>query len=141
MIRNAETRTNSDRPLRDIIQELKTEASGFVNTRIAMLKAEINEKIAHLKAAAPMLAAAILFALGAFFAFTYALIAVIAVFVNNQYAWAIGAGAVFLLYAIIGGLLGWLGIKEVKTEGLAPQRTIRVLKQDQDWLKNEARTA
>lgn len=141
MIRSNDVRTNNDRPLRDIVQELKTEASQFVNTRIAMLKAEISEKIAHLKAAAPMLAAAAVFAVGAFLAFTYALIALIAALIPNQYAWAIGAGAVFVLYAIVGGLLAWFGIKEIQTEGLAPQRTLRVLKQDQDWLKNEARTA
>jgi uncharacterized membrane protein YqjE len=87
-----------------------------------------------------MLAAA-LFAVGAFLTFTYALVALIAALVPNEYAWAIGAGAVFVLYAIIAGLLAWFGIKEIQTEGLAPQRTLRVLKQDQDWLKNEARTA
>lgn len=141
MIRNAEERGIGERPLRDILQEIKAEAGEFVNTRIAMLKAEISEKVAHLKAAAPMLAAAALFAVGAFLTFTYALIALIAALVPNQYAWAIGAGAVFVLYAIIGGLLAWFGIKEIQTEGLAPQRTLRVLKQDQDWLKKEARTA
>jgi hypothetical protein len=60
---------------------------------------------------------------------------------DSPWRWAIGAGAIFLLYAIVGGVLGWMGYREVTTEGLAPQRTLRVLKQDQIWIQNEARSA
>jgi hypothetical protein len=60
---------------------------------------------------------------------------------DNDFRWAIGAGAVFFLYAIIGGVVGWMGYREVSSEGLAPQRTLRVLKQDQIWIQNEARSA
>jgi uncharacterized membrane protein YqjE len=141
--RSSEVRNvnNNDRPLKDIVQELKTEARDFVNTRVAMLKAEISEKIAHMKAAAPMMVAALVFAWGAFLTLTFGLVALIAAFMENPYRWAIAAGIIFLVYGIIAALLGWFGYKEIQTEGLAPQRTMRVLKQDQDWLKNEARTA
>jgi hypothetical protein len=61
--------------------------------------------------------------------------------IQNDWRWAIGAGAVFVVYLIIGGIVGWLGYKEITTEGLAPQRTLRVLRQDQAWIQNEARSA
>jgi uncharacterized membrane protein YqjE len=106
-----------------------------------MLKAELSEKVARIKASVPMLAAAAVFGLGAFFALTVGLIAAIAAVIQNDWRWAIGAGAVFLLYLIIGGIVGWMGYKEITTEGLAPQRTLRVLRQDQAWIQNEARSA
>jgi membrane protein implicated in regulation of membrane protease activity len=82
------------------------------------------------------------FAIGAFFALTFGLIAAVAAFMpDNPWRWAIGAGAIFLLYAIVGGILGWMGYKEVTTEGLAPQRTLRVIKLDLFWIQNEARSA
>jgi uncharacterized membrane protein YqjE len=131
----------TDRSLREMVQEIKIQAGDFISTRVEMLKAEIREKVQHIKSAAPMMVAAFVFAWGAFLAFTFGLVALIAAFIKNPYGWAIAAGAVFLVYALAAALLGWLGYKEVQTEGLAPERTLRVLRQDQAWLKNEARSA
>jgi uncharacterized membrane protein YqjE len=131
----------NERPLREMLQDVKDQLRDFANIRIEMLKAELREKIQHLKTAAPMLIAAIVFAVGAFLTFTFGLVAIIATLVRNPYSWAIAAGAVFVIYALLAILLGWLGFKEIQHEGLAPQRTLRVLKQDQLWLKNEARSA
>ena len=127
--------------MREVIDEIKVELKDFVATRIEMLKAELNEKLARIKASIPLLVTAAVFALGAFFALTFGLIAGVASAIQNDWRWVIGAGAVFLLYLIIGGIVGWLGYKEITTEGLAPQRTLRVLKQDQAWIQNEARSA
>jgi uncharacterized membrane protein YqjE len=127
--------------MRDVVDEIKLETKDFVVTRIEMLKAELNEKVSRIKASIPMLVAAAIFGLGAFFALTFGLVAAVAAVIRNDWRWAIGAGAIFLLYVIIGGIVGWLGYKEITTEGLAPQRTLRVLKQDQAWIQNEARSA
>lgn len=129
----------NDRPLREVVTEIKEEVRDFAATRIEMLKVEMNEKLARLKASLPMLAAAAVFALGAFGALTYALIATAATLIGGDWAWAIGGAIVFGLYALLGGVLGWMGYKEISTEGLAPQRTLRVLRQDHQWLQNEAR--
>jgi uncharacterized membrane protein YqjE len=127
--------------MREVIDELKVELKDFVSTRIDMLKAELKEKLTRVKASIPMLVTAAVFAIGAFFALTFGIIAAIAAVIQNDWRWAIGAGAVFLVYLLIGGIVGWLGYKEITTEGLAPQRTLRVLKQDQAWIQNEARSA
>jgi len=128
--------------MREVIYEIKDELRDFAVTRIEMFKTELNEKFARVKAAIPLMITGAVFAIGAFFALTFGLIAAVAAFVpDNPWRWAIGAGAIFLLYAIVGGILGWMGYKEVTTEGLAPQRTLRVLKQDQIWIQNEARSA
>jgi uncharacterized membrane protein YqjE len=128
--------------MREVIYEIKDELRDFAVTRIEMFKTELNEKFARVKAAIPLMITGAVFAIGAFFALTFGLIAAVAAFMpDNPWRWAIGAGAIFLLYAIVGGILGWMGYKEVTTEGLAPQRTLRVLKQDQIWIQNEARSA
>lgn len=131
-----------ERSLREVLHEIKDEVRNFVNTRYQMLAAEIREKLARIKTAVPLMAGGAVLALGAFFALTFGLIAAItALMPDNPWRWAIGAGAIFLLYAVVGGILGWMGYREVTTEGLAPQRTLRVLKQDQVWIQNEARSA
>jgi len=134
------TNLNNDaRSIRDLIQEIRDEVRDFAMTRIEILKAEIKSKVDRVKTALPMLAVGGVFLIGAFFALTYTLIAAIAVLVGGQWAWVIGGAAVFGLYLIIGGLVAWMGYKEISTEGLAPERTMRTLKEDQQWLQNEAR--
>ena len=43
--------------------------------------------------------------------------------------------------AVAGGVVGWFGYTEMREVGVAPKRTLEVLKQDQVWIENEARTA
>lgn len=131
-----------EKSLREVVYEIKDELRDFAVTRLEMLKTELNEKFTRVKTAIPLMVAGAVFAIGAFFALTFGLVAVVAAAMpNSPWRWAIGAGAVFLVYAIVGGILGWMGYREVTTEGLAPQRTLRVLKQDQIWIQNEARSA
>jgi uncharacterized membrane protein YqjE len=131
-----------EKSLREVIYDIKDELRDFAVTRVEMLKSELREKFDRIKTAIPLIAVGAVFAVGAFFALTFGIIAVIAsAMPDNQWRWAIGAGVVFGLYAIIGGIVGWMGYREVTTEGLAPQRTLRVLTQDQMWIQNEARSA
>jgi len=130
-----------EKSVREMIQEVKDQLRDIATTRFEMLKAELREKIQHLKAAAPMIIVGVVLAAGAFFVFTFGLVALLAALITNPYSWAIGAAIVFVVYALAAILFVWLGVKEVQSEGLAPQRTLRVLKQDQAWIKNEARSA
>ena len=131
-----------EKSMREVIYEIKDELRDFAVTRLEMFKTELREKFTRIKTAIPLMVAGAVFAIGAFFALTFGLVAVIAATMpDSPWRWAIGAGAIFLLYAIVGGILGWMGYREVTTEGLAPQRTLRVLKQDQIWIQNEARSA
>lgn len=131
-----------EKSLREVIYEIRDELRDFATTRYQMFAAELGEKLGRIKTSVPMLIGAAVLGLGAFFALTFGLIAAIAgALPDNDFRWAIGAGAVALFYAVVGGVIGWMGYRELTTEGLAPQRTLRVLKQDQIWIKNEARSA
>ena len=118
------------------IKELKEDTANFLQTRYQMLLAELKQKLAAVKLALPLFAVAAVFALLSLFVLTGAL-----VFVVGQ---AIGIGWALLvigvLYLIIAGACAWIGINELSSAGVAPKRTLEVLKQDQVWLKTEARS-
>ncbi|MEO6119659.1 MAG: phage holin family protein [Terriglobales bacterium] len=127
--------------LQKVLYEIKDELRDFISTRMELLRAELVDKWEGWKAAVPLMAAGAVLLLAAFFAFTFGLIAVAATLIGGEYRWALGAGAVVLLYGVIGGVLAWMGSKQLKAEGVVPDRTLKVLKQDQLWIKNEARAS
>jgi uncharacterized membrane protein YqjE len=128
---------HNGRNIGDVLQELKDELREFAVTRYQMLVSEMKEKLGAWKAGLPLMGIAAVLAIAAFMVFSFGLVALIAASVDNQYKWAIGAGAIFLLYLIIGSLAGWMGYKEVQKAGMAPTRTMRVLKQDQAWIQSQ----
>ena len=133
---NQTTYAKNGRPLGAIISEIKAEITEFAQTRYQILLAEMKEKVTAWKSAMPLLAIALLLAVVAFLLLTGAMVVVIAAAIGI--AWALLV--VGLGYLIIGALAGWIGYRELSTNSLTPQRTLRVLKQDQVWLQSEARS-
>jgi uncharacterized membrane protein YqjE len=129
------------KPIGELLQSLKHELSEFISTRVQIAIAEMKEKTTAWKAAVPLLGAALLFAWMAFTCLTFAFVALIAESLTGDYAWAVAAGIVAVAYIVIGGIAGWLGYSELKDESIVPERTLRVLKADQNWIKNETRAA
>jgi uncharacterized membrane protein YqjE len=127
------------RSLADVANEIKVEVKDFLQTRFEMLRAEMNENLAALKAGIPMLVIGAVLGVMVLLLFTAALVAVIAPAIEHEYRWAIALGIVGLGYLVIGGAAAWMGYREITARGLAPRRTIKVLKDDQVWLQNEAR--
>ena len=124
-----------------VVNEVKYELKEFVQTRITMLKAELGEKMRTFKAALPMLATAIVFLATAFLLLTLCLVGLILVaFYGDPFRWFFSFLIVGVLYSIIGGMTAVFGLKELRAQGIMPQKTIKVLKEDQIWLQHEART-
>jgi hypothetical protein len=106
-----------------------------------MLQAEMKEKMATLKASAPMLVVGALVAITAFWVLTAALIALLYVaFAGSAYATFWACLVVGVVFAVIGSGALWFGYQNIRREGLLPERTIKVLKEDKIWFQNEART-
>lgn len=125
------------RSLAAIVNELKMEISDFLRTRYQMLLAEMKEKRTAWKAGISLLVVALLFAVVAFLLFTGAIVAVITLTLGV--AWAlliVGVG-----YVLLGAIAGWIGYREITANPLMPERTLRVLKEDQVWIQSEARSA
>lgn len=137
----AEPIYTNNKSLQGVLHEIKDELRDFISTRVELLRAELVDKWSAIKAAVPILAAGIALLAAALFAFTFGLVALFAVLVGGEYRWAIGAGIVFGIYAVIGAALAWMGSKQLSAEGVVPDRTLRVLKQDQQWIQTEAKAS
>jgi hypothetical protein len=132
---------HNHRTVAEVLNEFKGELKDFAATRGQMLRAEMTEKVGAWKAALPTMVIGAVLLLLALFVFTAGLVEVIALAFGGQ-PWAMAAACfiVFALYGLAGAFLLMYGWRTAKEFGLAPERTLKVLKQDQIWLQSEART-
>jgi uncharacterized membrane protein YqjE len=130
---------NHVRSLAAIIAELKDEIKDFVQTRVEMFKSELRETLDAWKTAVPLAAIAVLLLATAYLLLTIAVVMLIAVaFWDNPYRWFLAFLVVGALWSIGGGILGWLALREFRSKGVFPRKTIEVLKADKIWIQSEA---
>jgi len=128
-----------DRSLRNLLVEIKEEAKSFVDTRLRIIKAEIQEGLGALRFAVPMGALALGFFATAGLLFTAAAVTLVAsAFAGNPYAWFFGFIIIGCLWAIFGGTAAFFAVTQFRNR--FPKRTIGVLKADKVWLQTEARS-
>jgi uncharacterized membrane protein YqjE len=132
---------HTEKSLATVLAETKEELKGFVSTRLEMLRAELREKVRTWKQGIPFLLVAAVLIITGWIALTFTLIALLHVaFIDSPYSWFFAGLIVTLFYLVVGGLVGWFAYRELTATGLKPTRTLEVLKQDQLWMQNEART-
>jgi uncharacterized membrane protein YqjE len=133
------TGTPNGRSLGEVIAEIKDELKDFMQTRVQMLVNEMREKIQNSKKAAILVVAGLVLLATAYLLLNLALVGLIAVaFWGSPYAWFLSFLIVGVVWLIIGGMLALMAAKQFK--GLAPEKTINVLKEDKVWLQQEARS-
>ena len=130
-------RFENERSLQGMLQEIKNEIKEFVQTRFEIFKQEMQEKLSTYKSALPMALAGVLFLATAWFLITGAIVAAVAMALGYPLAFLI----VGVAYVIVGVTAGWLAYKEVTSASMKPERTLQVLKQDQVWMAQEAKSA
>jgi uncharacterized membrane protein YqjE len=137
------SRPNYPPPEKSITQalsEFKDELKEFASTRIEMLRSEMKEKADVARAALPAIAVGAVLALLALFFLCVGIVALVAMGLGGGAgAWAAAFGIVGGLFLLIGGLAIGFGVSKLKARSLKPERTLRILKQDQIWFKNETR--
>ncbi len=126
--------------LPEIINDLKAELKDFVATRLAMFRSEMSEKLSAFKAAVPSLLLGLTLLLTAWLLFTGLLVTAIAFAFATAWGWVWAFLIVAGAYALLGGMLAVGGVSKLKRTKLMPERTLRVLKQDEVWLRTEANT-
>ncbi len=137
----AENRIPRERPFGEVLNEFKTELKDFISVRLQMLSSEMNEKLAAIKTAAPMLVIGLLMSAMAFVLLTLAIVFLISMaFQPAPWAYALSFAIVFAIYALVGAVCLSFAYNTIRSRGLKPERTMRVLKQDQVWIQNEARS-
>ena len=133
----ANGRFESERSLQGTLQEIKNEIKEFVQTRFEIFKQEMQDKLSAYKAAMPMAIAGALFLATAWFLITGSIVAAIALALG----WPLAFLIVGFAYFILGATAGWLAFKEITSQTMKPERTLEVLKQDQVWIEQEAKSA
>ena len=135
-------RTNAEShgpTLAGIVAEIRDEAKQFVQTRVEMFKTEFQEKVSAWKAGALLAAVGLLFLGTAYLLLTLALVGLVAVaFWGSPYAWFLAFLIVGVFWGMIGGVVAFLAVREFRSQGLAPKKTIEVLREDKIWLQSEA---
>ena len=132
---------NTEKSLGAVLTETKQEIKEFIATRLQLLRSEIKEKIATWKYSVPLLLLAAGLLLIGWMVLTFAFMALIHTwFLPSDYAWVWAGLIVATLYLIAGLAVGWFAYSELSSAGVAPTRTLEVLKQDQVWMETEART-
>ena len=132
---------NNEKSLGTVLTETKEELKEFIATRLQLLRSEIKEKLETWKYAVPVLLLAAGLLLIGWMVLTFAFIALIhAWFLPSDYAWVWAGLIVAGIYLIAGMAVGWFAYSELSAAGVAPKRTLEVLKQDQVWMETEART-
>jgi uncharacterized membrane protein YqjE len=130
--------TADPRSLTAIFADLKKEFQQFVQTRLAMLKSELQEKLRILKVAVPLAGIAAVLLTTGYVLFTLALVALVtAFFANNPYRWFFAFAIIGCLWTLLAGLVGYLAKREFDVKRLVPTKTLEVLKGDKLWLQNE----
>ena len=133
-------RPHNDRPLSETLNDAKTEAKAFIETRIAMLRSELKDKVAMVKVAAPLLFIGAIFGVSAWFALTAALVTLVMVaFQPSPFAPFLACIIVGVVYAGTAAIALWIAKGRLSSQSLMPERTMTVLKEDKVWLQNEAR--
>jgi uncharacterized membrane protein YqjE len=128
------------RSLAEILSEMRDELQEFAQTRIELLRRELEERAATLKAAVPVAVVATIFLGTSFLVFSFSLVAILAVlFGDNPYRWFFSSLIVAFAWAICGGSAALLVIQRIKKQPMMPRKTIEVLNGDKAWLQREVR--
>jgi len=134
------TEVKNGRSLASTLAEMKIELLDFLNTRIELLKTELQEKGKILKAAAPLGALGALLLATAYLLFTLALVSLVVVaFQDNPYRWFFAFLIVAFAWTVFGAIALYFAKRELEMKTLLPQRTIEVLKGDKIWIQAEVK--
>ncbi len=125
------------------VSHIADELREFLETRVAMLRAELREKTTAVSRSIPLAVVAMVSLSTAYLLLTLALVTLVAMaFPSSAFRWFFAFLIVGLTWGAAGSLLGFLAWRRVTEQGdLLPRKTMKVLKEDKQWLENEMRGA
>ena len=131
---------NPQRTVADVLADMKEELKQFVETRLALLKTELRDKVQTLKIAVPLAGVAILLLGTAYLLLTAAAVSLLAVFIPGAYSWCLAFLAIAVLWGLLGALAAYFAKREFALKEMLPRKTIGVLKQDKIWVQSEVKS-
>lgn len=124
-----------ERSIGGLFSDLARETSLLIRQEIALAKAELLAGFGTLGTGVALLVAAGLVAFAGFLAVLAAAVLGLMKVVEPWLAALIVGGIVL----VVGAALGWIGKRRLSAEALVPRRTIRSLKDDAEWAKEQVR--
>lgn len=121
----------------DLIKTLSNDMGNLVTLQINLLKAETREAAKTLARDSALLIAGGVLAYIAFCVITLAIIGFIAAALPMELLMSVAVAAVIVgvVYAIIAGIMAWMGLNHLKKRGVAPERSIDEVRRDKEWVK------
>ena len=129
-------RARDDRSLGELFGELSRETTTLVRQEIALAKVELTQKAAQVGKDVGFLAVGGAVAYAGFLALVAAAVVLINLAINILWLSALIVAVVVML---IGYLLVRSGLEHLKRGNLAPTQTIESIKEDAQWVKEQAR--
>lgn len=125
-----------DRSLGDLFSDLSKEIGALVREEIHLARVEIGDKVSRAGKDAAKIAVggAILYA--GFLVFLFALVLILDLAIHMLWLSALIVGVVVL---VIGFVLVWGGLQDLKHEDVTPSQTLSTLRADVDWAKEQTR--
>ena len=130
-----EPRAKPERSLGTLLSDITGETVELVRQELALFTAELQEKLSRAGIGAALLGAG---ALVAYSGWLFLLLAAVFAMALVVPAWA-AALIVGVLVIGIGGALALVGKSRMRADALAPERTMRSLREDQAWMKERFR--
>jgi len=130
-----EPRVKPERSLGTLLSDITGETVELVRQELALFKTELQEKLTTAGIGAALLGAG---ALVAYSGWVFLLLAAVFALALVLPAWA-AALIVGVLVVAIGGVLALVGKSRMRADALAPERTMRSLREDQAWIKERFR--
>jgi len=126
-------RPRSERSVAALLSDLASEIGMLVRQEIALLKAELSEKLGSFGLGAGMVAAGGLVA----FSGWLVLLACAVLALSNVVAPWLAALIVAVVVLAIGAGLLFVGKRRLNAEALVPRRTLNSLREDEAWIRDQ----
>lgn len=130
---------NHHRSLGVIVAEIGEELKSFFNTRVEMIRSELEETRAAAKTALPLILISVgLVTIGCLLLSLAVVVLVAGAFAGKPYAWFLAFVIVGVLWTVFGAIAGMFAYNALRDR--FPKRTVEVLKADKVWLQSEVRS-
>lgn len=143
LISPSQTNTSSEiEQLPSLFSRLGDDVVQLFNSQLALLKVELKEEAnAYARGAVMMAVAAGVIAIGFALANVAVAFGVSTLFANAEFSqpasYALGFVATGAFYLIVGAIVLTVVKNRLAKQPLVPQRTVKELRKDKEWLKNE----
>jgi|SRR5947207_4955655 len=128
-------RPKADRSIAVLLSDLANETILLVRQEIALLKAELREKFGRMGQGATALGAGVVLAFSGWHVLLACAVLGLATVVQPWLA----ALIVAVVVLAIGGVLLLIGKKRLDADNLVPRRTMRTLREDEEWIRERMR--